>query len=61
MVVMILVIFLVLAGMALIWWGVQRLTLPEPIKTVILVVFGLLCLLLIYHFIVGGGLGKLTP
>lgn len=60
MVLSVIVIFLCLAGMALVWWGVGRLTIPEPVKTVVLVIFGLLCLLLVYHFVTGGGLGRLA-
>jgi divalent metal cation (Fe/Co/Zn/Cd) transporter len=53
---LVIVIFIVLAAASLIWWGISRISLPEPVKTVILVVFGLLCLLVIYHFVIGGGL-----
>jgi hypothetical protein len=52
----IIVVFIVLAAASLVWWGLGRMALPEPVKTVVLVVFGLLCLLVIYHFVVGGGL-----
>ena len=54
------VVFIVLAFMALLWWGVSRLSLPEPVKTVVLVVLGLVCLIVIYQFVVGGGIAKLT-
>jgi hypothetical protein len=48
-------IFIILAAFALVWWGVQRLAIPEPIKTVVLVILGLVALVLIYNFIAGGG------
>ena len=60
MITMLIVVFIVLAGMALLWWGVSRLPLPEPVKTVVLVVLGLVCLIMIYQFVVGGGIAKLT-
>ncbi len=49
-------IFVVLAAFALAWWGIGRLGLPEPIKTVVLVLLGLFALILIYNFVAGGGL-----
>lgn len=52
---LVIVVFLVLAGASLLWWGINRLTLPEPFKTVILVIFGLVCLYVVYHFVVGAG------
>lgn len=41
-------VFVVLAILAVLYWGLQRLTLPEPIKTVVIVIaviFGLLYVL----------------
>jgi hypothetical protein len=52
----ILLIFIVLAGFALIWWGIGRLTIPEPIKTVVLVILGIVALVMIYNFVAGGGI-----
>ena len=49
-------IFIVLAGFALVWWGVNRFALPEPIKTVVLVIIGLVALVMIYNFVAGGGM-----
>jgi hypothetical protein len=60
MVTSVIVVILFLAGFALVWWGIGRLEIPEPVKTVVLVILGLLCILAIYHFIVAGGLSKLT-
>jgi hypothetical protein len=48
-------IFILLAALALIWWGIQRLGIPEPIKTVVLVVLGLVVLVVIYNFVASGG------
>lgn len=47
------VIFLLLAAASLIWWGIGQLTLPQPVRVVVLVVFGLLCLGVIYNYVVG--------
>lgn len=54
--VLVVIIFIVLAAASLVWWGISRMALPEPVKTVVLVIFGLICLLVIYHFVVGGGI-----
>lgn len=49
-------ILVLLAAFALVWWGVSRLTLPEPVKTVILVILGLVALAIIYNSVAGGHL-----
>lgn len=56
----IMVIFILLAGAALVWWGIGRLALPEQVKTVVLVIFGLLLLYAIYVFVVSGHALTLT-
>lgn len=48
-------IIILLAAFSLIWWGVNSLTLPQPIKTVILVILGLAVLAFIYNAVAGGG------
>ena len=52
-------LFILLAIFALIWWGVNRLALPEPFKTVILVIVGLVGLVWLYHVFAGGNVGSL--
>jgi hypothetical protein len=47
---------ILLAGFALVWWGVSQLTLPQPVKIVILVILGLLALAFIYNIVAGGHL-----
>lgn len=49
-------ILVMLAAFALVWWGVSRLTLPEPVKTVILVILGLVALAVIYNTVAAGHL-----
>lgn len=46
---------ILLAAFALVWWGVSQLTLPQPVKIVILVILGLLALAFIYNSVAGGG------
>jgi hypothetical protein len=46
---------ILLAAFALVWWGISSLTLPQPVKVVILVILGLLALAAIWNFISGGG------
>lgn len=48
--------FILLAIFALVWWGVGRLGIPEPIKTVILVILGLVALVWLYQTFAGGSL-----
>lgn len=50
----ILLIFIILAGFSLVWWGISRLAIPEPIKTVVLVILGIIALFMIYNFVAGG-------
>jgi hypothetical protein len=49
-------VLVILAAFALVWWGIGRLTLPEPIKTVILVILGLVALAFIYNSVASGTL-----
>jgi hypothetical protein len=48
-----LLVFIILAAFALLWWGVNQLTLPQPFKVVILVVLGMLMLAYIYGLVSG--------
>ena len=56
MIVTILLLLILLAAFSLIWWGVNRMAVPEPIKTIVLVILGLLALLAIYNMVAGNGL-----
>jgi hypothetical protein len=56
MIVTILLLLILLAAFSLVWWGVNRMAVPEPIKTIVLVILGLLALLFIYNMVAGGGL-----
>jgi hypothetical protein len=56
MIVTILLLLILLAAFSLIWWGVNRIAVPEPIKTIVLVILGLLALLVIYDLVAGNGL-----
>jgi len=49
-------IFIILAAFALVWWGIGRLAVPEPIKTVVLVILGLAALVTIYNYVASHGL-----
>lgn len=53
-------LFILLAVLALVWWGVSRLGIPEPIKTVGLVIVGLFALFWLYQTFAGGGSLRLT-
>lgn len=48
-------LIIVIAAFSLIWWGVNSLTLPQPVKVVLLVCLGLLALAFIYNAVAGGG------
>ncbi len=56
----VILIIIVLAAASLLWWGISRLALPEPIKTVVLVILGLVMLWFIWNFVANGGLEKLV-
>ena len=45
---MLIVLLFVVAAFALIWWGFSRIAIPEPIKTIILVIIGLVMLYVLY-------------
>ena len=45
-------LFVVAAG-ALLWWGFSRIAIPEPIKTILLVVVGLIMLYFIWQMVAG--------
>lgn len=47
---------ILLAGFALVWWGVSQLTLPPPVKIVILVMLGLIALAWIYNAVIDGAI-----
>jgi Co/Zn/Cd efflux system component len=52
----ILQIFLVLAVIAIVWWGIERIGVPEPIKTIVLVIMALIALFWIFNVLTGGHL-----
>lgn len=47
---------ILIAAFALVWWGISQLTLPQPVKVVLLVILGLIALAVIYNTVAGGGL-----
>jgi hypothetical protein len=51
------VVFIILAAFALLYWGMTQLTLPPTIKTVLIVILGLIALLFIYNMFAGGSPG----
>jgi heme A synthase len=48
--------FILIAAFALVYWGLTALPLPPVVRTVIIVVMGLVALVFIYNTFVGGGL-----
>ncbi len=59
MITTIITLFILLAVFALVYWGVNALALPQPLKVVIIVIMGLVGLLFVYHLFVGGDVGTL--
>lgn len=41
---LLLTLLFVLAAASLVWWGISRMAVPEPFKTVVLVIVGLVLL-----------------
>lgn len=50
-------LFIIVAAFALVYWGMTSLPLPPVVRTVIIVVMGLVALVFIYHLLEGGRLG----
>ena len=48
-------LFIVVAAFALVYWGMTALPLPPVVRTVIIVVMGLIALVFIYNMFAGGG------
>lgn len=48
-------LFIIVAAFALVYWGMTKLTLPPNVQTVIIVVMGMIALLFIYQLFAGGG------
>lgn len=55
----IITLFILLAVFALVYWGVNALALPQPVKVVIIVIMGLVALVFIYNMFGGGNVGSL--
>lgn len=51
-------LIILLAAFSLLWWGINSLSLPPPVKTVVLVIFGLIMLAYLYNAF-GGHVGVL--
>jgi hypothetical protein len=51
----IILLFIIVAAFALVYWGMTALPLPPVVRTVIIVVMGLIALVFIYNLLVGGG------
>jgi hypothetical protein len=49
-------LFILVAAFALVYWGMTALPLPPVVRTVIIVVMGLIALVFIYNAFAGGGL-----
>lgn len=52
----IILLFVLVAAFALVYWGMTALPLPPVVRTVIIVVMGLIALVFIYNMFVGGGM-----
>jgi hypothetical protein len=51
------VLFILVAAFALVYWGMTSLPLPPVVRVVIIVVMGLIALAFIYNMFSGGGHG----
>lgn len=40
----------------IVWWGLNRIAVPEPFKTIVLVILGLIALYVLWQIVVGSGL-----
>lgn len=46
------------AFFAIVWFGINRLGVPEPVKTIALVIIALIALFVVWQMFMGGGLMK---
>ena len=53
MIIVMLEVLFILAAFSLLWWGIGRMAVPEPIKTIVLVVFGLVALWFLWTLTIG--------
>jgi hypothetical protein len=44
------------AFLALVWWAINRMGVPEPVKTIILVIIGVFALCFLWAITIGGGI-----
>lgn len=49
-------VLIILAAFGLVFWGASRMGIPEPIRTIMLVIVGLIALAFLYSLVAGGGL-----
>lgn len=49
---LILLVF-IMAALALVWWGAQKLPLPPPVRVFLIIVLGLVALVLLYRALMG--------
>lgn len=40
------------------WWGLSRMALPEPARTIVVVVFAIICLVVLANYLPLGGLPR---
>ncbi len=48
-------VLFVVAAFSLVWWGVSKMPLPDPVRIVLIVVMGLIGLLILWNLIAGAG------
>lgn len=48
-------VLIVIAAFSLLYWGLTQMTLPQPVKIVLIVVLGLIGLAIIYNSVASGG------
>lgn len=52
-------LFILVAAFALVYWGMTALPLPPTVRTVIIVIMGLIALVFLYNMFASGGPGLL--
>lgn len=51
---LVITLLVILGVFAVVWWAVERMGVPEPIKTIVLAILALIGLVVIYNSFVGG-------
>lgn len=56
---LVMTLLFICAFFAVVWWGISRMAVPEPAKTIVLVIVALIALFVLWQMFAGGGFARL--